>query len=253
MKDSKAGKVSLTFYVFAIIFACYTAFSLVTTAIYVQSVVSGGYYNVGFSDIIGVYFGQVGPYLFYALMCWAAGYLIKLIGENPQVLVAQKAAEHTPNQSVREDAADAAVAQDMNDEAGEIEAAIAEAVAEDEQSETADENTEESDQSEEDDAEQEKEEEALVEEADTLTDASEDDTDENSDSSDEDSEQEVKDEAEGTDDADTEDANESEQAPEDDIEEVEEITDEEEIESDEPSEEQKSDDKKSDTKTKKKK
>lgn len=73
----KSKTVTIILYVFAAIFACYAIFAIVSTSMYIASVSASGLYgNIGFSDILSVYFGQVGPYLFDALALFGLGYLI---------------------------------------------------------------------------------------------------------------------------------------------------------------------------------
>ena len=80
--------ISIIFYVLAAIFVCYSVYMIYYSASYISSIINSGYYsNVGFMDIMSVYFAQVSPYFFYACGFFGLG---GLIGGNVQTEPAKK-------------------------------------------------------------------------------------------------------------------------------------------------------------------
>ena len=69
--------ISIIFYVLAAIFVCYSVYMIYYSASYISSIINSGYYsNVGFMDIMSVYFAQVSPYFFYACGFFGLGWVI---------------------------------------------------------------------------------------------------------------------------------------------------------------------------------
>ena len=80
--------ISIIFYVLAAIFVCYSVYMIYYSASYISSIINSGYYsNVGFMDIMSVYFAQVSPYFFYACGFFGLGWVI---GGNVQTEPAKK-------------------------------------------------------------------------------------------------------------------------------------------------------------------
>ena len=80
--------ISIIFYVLAAIFVCYSVYMIYYSASYISSIINSGYYsNVGFMDIMSVYFAQVSPYFFYACGFFGLGWVI---GGNVQTAPAKK-------------------------------------------------------------------------------------------------------------------------------------------------------------------
>lgn len=107
----KTKVFSIIFYVFAALFCLYTLFVFFTTMTNVNEIVSSGLYQVGFSDILGYYVTNVGPYLVYTLLLFFCGYAIDLLGGNvvpeakeKEVKEVEKAYDKAVKEEPKEDA-----------------------------------------------------------------------------------------------------------------------------------------------------
>lgn len=78
MERQKIGWKPIVLYVFAIIFAVYSIYSLVSTAQYIGQMVAAQYIVVSesLSQIIAYFVTNVGAYIFYALVMAAFAYII---------------------------------------------------------------------------------------------------------------------------------------------------------------------------------
>lgn len=138
----KSKIVAYVFYVFAALFLIYTVFSIISTIQYLNSVVASGMYvTITASDMISAFVGQVGPYCFYTLVLFAAGYMIHVVGDYLKAQVGEKTVvasvpveetvETASDNKEEDEAADSD--EDVDDDAveEEIEAELAEAILED--------------------------------------------------------------------------------------------------------------------------
>lgn len=80
-KEQKSSVTAIIFYVFAVLFLAYTAFSIFTAYQYVATYIEQGSitYAKDFKDILALYMQQAGPYLVYSLLLYAAGYVIDVV------------------------------------------------------------------------------------------------------------------------------------------------------------------------------
>lgn len=80
MRTEKKSITAIIFYVFAVLFLAYTAFSIFTAYEYVAGYIEQGSisYSTDFKDILALYIQQAGPYLVYSLTLYGLGYIIDI-------------------------------------------------------------------------------------------------------------------------------------------------------------------------------
>lgn len=88
-KKNKIATLPIVLYVVAAIIAAYSIFTIYTSYTYISSLVTAGTIVIKdqLSDVISYYVSASMPYIFYAIVIWAIGYIInKLNNLNPTII-----------------------------------------------------------------------------------------------------------------------------------------------------------------------
>ena len=88
-KSNKKAILPVVLYVFAAIIAAYSIFTIYTSYTYISSLATAGSIVIKdqLADVISYYVSASIPYVFYAFVVWAIGYIInKLNNLSPSVI-----------------------------------------------------------------------------------------------------------------------------------------------------------------------
>lgn len=88
-RSNKTGVLPIVLYVVAAIIAAYSIFTIYTSYTYISSLVTAGSIVISeqLSDVISYYVSTSMPYIFYAIVVWAIGYIInKLNNLDPTII-----------------------------------------------------------------------------------------------------------------------------------------------------------------------